>query len=380
MLSQISFDSLPAAPKPPSPFFYASPLLSPKTRMFFSDPRHCDIELLMPYFAAMSSMSSCGGGLGGGPIASSVASQHYAARARCRAQQQPAPAPQQQPSKQRENPREVSAPSSPRPAAPTRPAFEKKVEELAESSVGLQVRHFPPSSRAPQYHIFSIDLPGRSLSSFDISVEEREGAGRLCIDAAAIRSIRDDETEKGPMTARNGLALSLDLPRDADLSRVSADYEAGVLLIKVPVVQKEEAPKRFKVVVGGGAGGEGKEEKEKEEEKKVEKSSPAPPSPPPSASLGAVAAADLSGVSVTEKKDESDDDDEDGSWKAVSSDDEEEEEEEGEVEDEEEGTKVSRPSSPSSSKKNKNNNKNKKAPSGGAVLEAIEDDDKDAGA
>ena len=80
-------------------------------------------------------------------------------------------------------------------------------------------------------------------------MEEREGAGRLCIDAAAIRSIRDDETEKGPMTARNALALSLDLPRDADLSRVSADYEAGVLLIKVPMVQKEEAPKRFKVVV-----------------------------------------------------------------------------------------------------------------------------------
>jgi len=335
--------------------------------MFFSaEPRHCDLELLVPYLAALSSPSmSMSATTGHRSSAASAAAAAAPARARCSRPQQPLPA---QPShqKQRENLFEGgAAPSSPQRAAPARPA-EKKVpappSTVSPSAVPI-VHHRPPSAPSGA-HLFSVDLPGRSLSSFDIDVEERDGTGRLFIDAAAVER-GGDSRNLSSFVPRKALHLSLDLPRDADLSRVSADYDAGVLLLRVPLVTKEET-RRFKIVIGGGGGvGKGGKRKvDKGEEKEVVKeeveaaspSSPSSPSPPPPASLGAVAAADLSRASLGEKNG---DDDEDGSWKAVSSD--------NDDDDFDKNQKNS--STPSTERSN-----NRKAPSGGAVLEAIDDD------
>ena len=345
---------------------------------------HCDLELLVPYLAAMT--SSAKSGSIGQRCSSAAAASAPAAAAAAPACFRPAPVKQQATKEhQRKNPFEGEAPPSPPPAAPARPPKEtEKIKKNApeasspssapspspSSSPSLGLHHFRcPSSGA---HVFSLDLPGRSLSSFEISVEEREGTGRLFIDAAAIDGVTEKQSglPSSFVVPRRALALSLDLPRDADLSKVSADYEAGVLLITVPLMEKE-VPRRFKVMVGGGGGGKAKKEEEKMDNEEEDKASPPPPSSP-SSSLGAVAAADLARASLAAKNDDANDEDEeeDGSWKAVSDD---EEEGEGEEEEEEEEDGVSRPSSSSATSK-KNKNKSKKLPSGGAVLEAIEDD------
>lgn len=255
-------------------------------------------------------------------------------------------------------------------------------------------------------HFFSLDLPGRSLSSFDISVEERDGGGcapRLYIHASAIQPDRGDgeeENERMFFAPRRALGISLDLPADADLARVSADYDAGVLSVRVPVAQKK-APRRFRVKVGGGGGGgaksvaheEAKKKKVEEEEEENEakdsvanddddddtnnninvvfvpnsaRSSSASP-------LEAVAAA-LARASLKNngKKNEAEDDEEeeDGSWKEVSSEDEDDKDED----EEERATRVRKNSSTSSSSAAaRRRSVKKEQPSGNAVLEAIED-------
>lgn len=387
--SSVSSLCSPTPPrKPPSQLPRSLPA---KTMFFAAEPRHCDLELLVPYLAAMShAKSSCAmpassmmAKAGQRCAASSAAA---AAPAPARYRQQPAPA-QPQKQKQRENQFEggAASPSSPQRPAPPRPGIEKKNVQEASGlgasssprsavSAGATVfHHLPPSASNSGAHLFSVDLPGRSLSSFDIDVvEEKHGAGRLFIDAAEIECGAESRNFFVP---RKRLSLSLDLPRDADLSRVSADYDAGVLLVRVPLARREEIPKRFKVVVGGGGGGggrKGKAEKEAaaavEEEAAGKEAEEASASPSPSASLGAVAAADLSRAAPLG---ENANDDEDGSWKAVSSDDEDEGEEEG-------GRKPSGPGSSSSPSTTRKTGDRRKVPSGGAVLEAIEDDDAQA--
>ena len=251
--------------------------------MFFSaEPQHRDLDFLAHYLASVS-QSSCASSSASsmakaGQRCASASAAAAPAPARCRLPQ-PMSTHNTQP-KKRENQFEKAAPSSPPRAAPARPEmFEKNEKNLPKAqSPSIVFHHCPPSaSSSGGAHLFSVDLPGRSLSSFNIDVEERQGTGRLYIHAAAIESGVGDE--KGNLSSsfslvpRKAMHLSLDLPRDADLSRVSADYDAGVLLIKVPLVRKEELPKRFKVVVGGGKGnGKGKVDgKGREEEVEVEK-------------------------------------------------------------------------------------------------------------
>ena len=376
----------PFSPEPPLQAPFSSRPLSlslsaPTTKMFFAaEPRsHCDLEFLVPYLAAMSSPSmpkaSAKGSAGQMRCAASAATA-AAAPARCSSRtQQPVPAQQQKSQQQKQRESQFgAAPSSPRREAPARPAVERNVPAVSSSaspsSAPIVFHHRPPSASSPA-HLFSVDLPGRTLSSFTIDVEETgEGAGRLFIDAAAVEC-GAGRNSFSLVVPRKAMQLSLDLPRDADLSRVSADYEAGVLLLRVPLVVKE-APKRFKVQVGGGGGGAiNKRGREAEVEKGEEIEAAAPPSPPspppPSASqpsLGAVAAADLSRASLLGEKKNNGDDDEDGSWKAVSSDDDDDDDED----DSDENEKKPSPSA------KKRSNSDRKAPSGGAVLEAIEDD------
>lgn len=99
--------------------------------------------------------------------------------------------------------------------------------------------------------VMRVDLPGVDPAK-DVSVEL---SGRTLTVSGERRNER--ETEGGMREVRYGsFSRSLTLPADVGSEAVSADYDAGVLTVRVSGVYASEKPQRIQVAVGSKDGGD----------------------------------------------------------------------------------------------------------------------------
>ena len=98
-------------------------------------------------------------------------------------------------------------------------------------------------------YVVEADLPGVDPSSVDIDVD-----GQL-LTIRAERKVSTAEREGTQWITREretgSYVRQLNLGQDVDMESISADYNAGVLKVTIPVSPKSQ-PRKIKVNVGGG--------------------------------------------------------------------------------------------------------------------------------
>lgn len=107
--------------------------------------------------------------------------------------------------------------------------------------------------RAGDEFIVKIDLPGVSLDSIDIDVDDRT----LTVRAEREQTELDTADEKNRWISRErghgSYARQLTLGAGLNLSEISANYTDGVLTLTIPVAE-EAKPRKVKVTTGDVAG------------------------------------------------------------------------------------------------------------------------------
>jgi HSP20 family protein len=101
--------------------------------------------------------------------------------------------------------------------------------------------------RSGETFVVELDLPGVDADSIDLTVEQN------VLNISAERKPQRSEDAQGVISERTYGVFSrqLFLGETLDVDKLSADYDAGVLTIKIPVA---EQAKPRKVEVSGGSG------------------------------------------------------------------------------------------------------------------------------
>ncbi|MGA8519332.1 MAG: Hsp20/alpha crystallin family protein [Pseudonocardiaceae bacterium] len=101
--------------------------------------------------------------------------------------------------------------------------------------------------REGEQYVVHFDLPGVELSSIDLNVERNV----LTVTAERTHSYGEDVELHGAERPRGVFSRQLFLGDTLDTEGVEANYEAGVLTLRIPIAEKAK-PRKIDIA-GGGA-------------------------------------------------------------------------------------------------------------------------------
>ncbi len=124
----------------------------------------------------------------------------------------------------------------------------RDLDRLTEAVFGTSARPaaMPMDAyRSGDSFVVRLDLPGIDPDSLDLTVE------RNVLTVHAERKRPDEDAERIAAECSYGVfSRQLFLGDTLDVDRLTADYEAGVLTITIPIVEKAK-PRRIEVTDGG---------------------------------------------------------------------------------------------------------------------------------
>ncbi|MFL6089083.1 MAG: Hsp20/alpha crystallin family protein [Aeromicrobium sp.] len=123
----------------------------------------------------------------------------------------------------------------------------REFDRLSEAVFGTSARPAAMPMDAYRDHnrfVIQLDLPGVDAESIDLTVERNV----LTIHAERPESIDSDSERIVAERSYGTFSRQLFLGETLDVDRLSADYEAGVLTIEIPVA---EQAKPRKIAIGG---------------------------------------------------------------------------------------------------------------------------------
>jgi HSP20 family protein len=133
--------------------------------------------------------------------------------------------------------------------------FTREVDRLFDAFFGGESqsarRWVPPMDlvEAEDHFVLKADLPG--LSESDVSIEVQDGA----LTISGERSAEHESRERGWYRIERsfgGFSRSLTLPDGVDAESISAEFDRGVLEVRIPKPE-ERKPRRVGIGVGNGA-------------------------------------------------------------------------------------------------------------------------------
>lgn len=113
-------------------------------------------------------------------------------------------------------------------------------ENIGKDDFGWKTTTYYPKNETrveDGFAIAEIDMPGLDKSDIDISVKEN------VMKVIGKKTVKEDDSEK----VLRDYEYTYRLSDTHDTNNVSAEYTNGVLIIKVPVVEKEEDTKKIEV-------------------------------------------------------------------------------------------------------------------------------------
>jgi len=132
--------------------------------------------------------------------------------------------------------------------------FSREVDRLFDAFFGVDREHgrrwVPPVDlvEAEDHFVLKADLPG--LSEEDVSIEVQDGT----LTISGERTAEHEESERGWYRVERSFGSfhrSLSLPEGVDPDGISANFDRGVLEVRIPK-PAERKPRRVEISVGGG--------------------------------------------------------------------------------------------------------------------------------
>jgi HSP20 family protein len=133
--------------------------------------------------------------------------------------------------------------------------FTREVDRLFDAFFGGESqsarRWVPPMDlvEAEDHFVLKADLPG--LSESDVSIEVQDGTLKI----SGERSAEHESRERGWYRIERSFGAfsrSLTLPDGVDAESISAEFDRGVLEVRIPKPE-ERKPRRVEIGVGNGA-------------------------------------------------------------------------------------------------------------------------------
>ena len=137
--------------------------------------------------------------------------------------------------------------------------FSRDVDRLFDAFFGGERdgarRWVPPMDlvEAEDHFVLKADLPG--LGEGDVSIEVQDGTLRI----SGERKAEHESRERGWYRlerAHGSFARSLTLPEGVDADGISAEFDRGVLSVRIPKPE-ERKPRRVEIKAGSGTNGNG---------------------------------------------------------------------------------------------------------------------------
>jgi HSP20 family protein len=129
----------------------------------------------------------------------------------------------------------------------------RELDRLAQQLTGVTGTWSRPSAmpmdayREGEEYVIALDLPGVTKDAIDIDVERN----MLTVKAERRPATKSDDVQVELSERPLGVfSRQLVLADTLDTERISAEYDAGVLTLRIPIAERAKARK---IAIGGGA-------------------------------------------------------------------------------------------------------------------------------
>lgn len=107
----------------------------------------------------------------------------------------------------------------------------------------------------PEAHIFKVDLPGVTRNEIEVTIEDNRTL-RISGERAK-EEVREGDTWHVVERARGRFVRKFRLPKNADLERITAEVNNGVLTVVVPKIEPRKKHERRHIEVSGPVADQG---------------------------------------------------------------------------------------------------------------------------